>query len=80
MMGKREKGSSKSLRARGMRKRLARKVARAPNGAAGSKVAQRAMSEQSPRVGRRLGGGLRSLRSGGGSGPRPGTEEARERA
>jgi hypothetical protein len=44
-MSRREKGLSKSLHARGMRKRLARKVARAPKGAASSKVAHRAMSD-----------------------------------
>lgn len=44
-MSKREKDLIKSLHARGVRKRLARKVARATNGAASSKIAQRAMSD-----------------------------------
>jgi hypothetical protein len=44
-MSKREKDLSKSLRARGVRKGLARKVARATNGAPSPKIAQRAMSD-----------------------------------
>ncbi len=44
-MSKRERDLSKSLRARGVRKRLARKVARATNGAASPKIARRAMSD-----------------------------------
>lgn len=44
-MSKSEKDLSKSLRARGVRKRLARKVARATNGAASPKIARRAMAD-----------------------------------
>jgi hypothetical protein len=45
MMSKREKELSKSLRARGMRKGLARKVASATDGGGSPKIARRAMSD-----------------------------------
>jgi hypothetical protein len=44
-MSKREKDLSKSLRARGVRKRIARKVARATNGSADPKIARHVMSD-----------------------------------
>lgn len=44
-MSKREKELSKSLRARGVRKGLARKVARATDGAGSPKIARRAMAD-----------------------------------
>lgn len=44
-MSKREKELSKSLRARGVRKGLARKVARATDGGSSPKIARRAMSD-----------------------------------
>ena len=44
-MSKRDKKLSKSLRARGVRKKLANEVARATSGAASPKVARRAMSD-----------------------------------
>lgn len=46
-MRKREKDLSKSFRARGMRKSLARKVARATNGVSSPEIARRAMSDLS---------------------------------
>jgi hypothetical protein len=44
-MSKGNKKLSKSLRARGVRKKLADEVARATNGAASPKIARRAMSD-----------------------------------
>lgn len=44
-MSKREKKLSKSLRARGVRKKLAGQVARATSGAANPKVARRAITD-----------------------------------
>jgi hypothetical protein len=44
-MNKREKDLSKSLRARGVRKKLAGKVARATNGSASPKIARHVMSD-----------------------------------